>query len=115
MGILQCEKHGLRGFLQVEDFICDKIYRGEEVCDSELEVITEKVYIEDENISETIVFKYIISKATKLNGNIQNEYIAYNDDNTGRPPLNLHALCSKCLSEYPYIENLDNTLKQYRE
>lgn len=115
MGIFQCKKHGLSGFLEIEDFICDKIYKGEKVHASELEVITEKVIIKDDNIFETLINKYIISRATKVDRNIQSEYIAYNNDETGLPLLNLHILCSRCLYEYPYKENLTDILKQYRE
>lgn len=116
MGYFICEKHGgIISFFQMEDIICKKIHSAEEIFDTDLEVISIKYILKD---LDDLTLKYIVSKDTMNILNYKDEYFIEEDEIEDRDinlkPLNLWALCSKCLDEYPYKENMKDTLEKYR-
>ncbi|MDR3060365.1 MAG: hypothetical protein LBU84_19790 [Prevotella sp.] len=115
MGLLDCKKHGLTSFLEVEDSICEKIHAGEELFDEDLDVIRITWLFRMEGMEDDLqYFDYIVSKETKDRLGFQDEYILQEDDeDVDTSPLNLKILCSKCFYEYPYRENLSSLLEKY--
>ncbi|MCV9933723.1 hypothetical protein OIU80_15675 [Flavobacterium sp. LS1R47] len=116
MGMIQCVKHGLSGIaINIENSICEKINKNQELFSSNLSVV--KVYLYD---GEEYLYNlnYIITNETKKKYNLKSVYKIHNEEDE-KQLKDLDSLvgviCNKCLNDYQFINKIKNIINEYKK